>query len=344
MMPKPNQSKNSYDKREFNKRSSEKILFETKPNLLLYADNFILKFVVLFFLVFMFSPILAIVYNLQGNLQYGYGFDLSNMTFIAELIILFCILIVIIKIILDYLDWNYTTYVLTDRRVIINRGFFNKESISISYSKIQDIDLSQSFLERMLGAGDIIVYGGHDNSETILDEVPDPKKVESLILENINKHMNYNYNNFYNQNPYPNQPVNNQYNNPYPNQEVNNHYPNRQRNNPYPENNQYNPQQNNNYNREYYNNQQNDYSPQNEYINQETRPNRSENEYQNQEYNQGYMVHEEYDNHTHYYSNNNISHENIREDYNKDLKQSNQQKIDKNELLNRNKRKFKKSK
>ena len=194
MMPKPKKSKTkgNLDK-QANRMSSERVLYESQPNMILYSDNFIFKIIILFFLVFMFSPILALVYRIQGTLQSNYQLQFINMTYIAELILFLCIIIIIVKLILDYLDWKNTLYTLTDKRILINRGLFNKEKISMPYTKVQDIDVSQSVLERLLGAGDIIIYGGHDNSETILDEVPNPREVEEIILNQVNS-LNYAYN------------------------------------------------------------------------------------------------------------------------------------------------------
>lgn len=187
MMPKPKQTKHNHiNDNKIRKTSSEKILYESQPNLLLYSDNFIFKIIVLFFLVFMFNPILALVYRMQGTLQSNFQLQFTNMTFIAEVLLFLAILIIIVKLVLDVLDWKNTFYTLTDKRIIIERGLFNTEKISMTYSKVQDIDVSQSILERILGAGDIIIYGGHDNSETILDEVPNPRDVEEIILNQAN--------------------------------------------------------------------------------------------------------------------------------------------------------------
>ena len=186
MMPKPNQSRqnkyNTYDNRPSN---CEHVLLETRPNILLYSNNFVLKIVVLFLLVFLFAPLITVFYGIQSNLLTTFQINLENMTFIMELILIFCILIVIIKIGLDVLDWNYTLYTLTEQRVIIRRGFFHKEKIAMSYSKIQDIEVSQSIIERILNCGNMIIYGGHDNSETILDAVPNPSKVEDIVMNKI---------------------------------------------------------------------------------------------------------------------------------------------------------------
>lgn len=201
MMPKPNPNKRMDNKQAsgFKGIASEKVLLETKPNFWLYSDNFILKIVVLFLMVFFFAPILTFVYTLHGKLVENFHIAIDNVMFYTELLLIILIAVVIIKIILDILDWNYTNYVLTDTRIVIQRGFIHKERIIMSYNKIQDIEITQSFLERLISVGDIIIYGANEVSETILDDIPSPKKVEEIILTCINNmgFANQNtYNNF----------------------------------------------------------------------------------------------------------------------------------------------------
>lgn len=222
MMPKPNQNNNHpRDTSEFQGFSSEKVLIETRPNFWLYSNNFILKIVVLFLLIFMFSPIMAFIYTFQAQLISRFSVNISNVNFYAELVLIFCILIVIVKLALDVLDWNYTRYVLTDHRIVIERGFIRKEKVSMPYGKIQDIELSQSFLERIISVGDIILYGANEVSETILDNIPHPREAEEIILTRMNANSYANQNTF---NNYPNNPQPNQYpdQNMQPNQYMNN--------------------------------------------------------------------------------------------------------------------------
>lgn len=200
--PNPNKRKEHINRSEFN--TSEKILLDTKPSFWLYSDNFILKIVVLFLLVFMFSPIMALVYVLHGELVENFHIAIDNVMFYTELLLFILILVVIIKLILDVLDWNYTNYVFTDAHIVIQRGFIHKEKIIMSYNKIQDIEIKQSILERLISVGDIIVYGANEMSETILDDIPSPKKAEEVILNRMNTvgfAQQNTYNN-YQQNPY----------------------------------------------------------------------------------------------------------------------------------------------
>lgn len=193
MMPKPNQRRTnvSVDRHENKRVNREKTLLETKPNMMFYADNFITKIIVLFILVFLFAPIMTVVYGIQSQLLRNFQLNFSNVMFYVEIALILCILVVIIKIVLDILDWYYTVYILTDNRLIIERGFINKETITMPYNRVQDIEVVQSFLERIINVGSVIIYGSSDKSDTILDAVPNPREVEDIILSNINNNMVY---------------------------------------------------------------------------------------------------------------------------------------------------------
>ncbi|WP_455645207.1 PH domain-containing protein [Methanosphaera sp.] len=196
MMPKPKQHNMENDS-NFRSNMSERTLLEVKPSMILHIDHFIFKIIVLFLLVFFFTPILAIFSNLQIQLLTSFQLNFTNMTFVVELILIFCIIIVLLRILLDVLDWNSTLYTLTESRIIIKRGIFRKEKIMMSYGKIQDIEVSQTILERLLNAGDVIIYGGHEHPETILDNIPDPKKVEEIVFNRLNGNSNHDYNQQY---------------------------------------------------------------------------------------------------------------------------------------------------
>ena len=183
--------------------------------------------------------------------------NFTNLTSIMELLLIFCILIVLVKILLDILDWNYTKYVLTNQRIIIQRGFFRKEKIMMPYRKVQDIEISQNMLERIINVGDILIYGGHDNSDTILDDIPDPKSAEEIILSHISDYNEYppNYPPNYNPNYYNNGYNRNYgYDDRYDNREYDDRYDYHEYNR-YEENNQAPPIENRNYYRD-----DNDYS------------------------------------------------------------------------------------
>jgi uncharacterized membrane protein YdbT with pleckstrin-like domain len=65
--------------------------------------------------------------------------------------------------------------------VIIQRGLISKKRYYIHYDKIEDIAIYQSFFERILSSGDIVLFSGHENTRMILRNVPKPGKMEQEI-------------------------------------------------------------------------------------------------------------------------------------------------------------------
>lgn len=192
MMPKPSQrvENNSQDRGMENPRDAN-VIFKTKPNLLTYPDNFITKIIVVFILAFLFVPLIALAAHIQLVLMTTFNLEIPQLTTLAEIVDGVAMFIVILKLGLDVLDRNNTEYTLTKSHIIINRGLFRREKLSMPYAKIQDIEISQNILERFLNVGDVIVYGGHDNSQIILDDTPNPREVEELISQQQQLHDSY---------------------------------------------------------------------------------------------------------------------------------------------------------
>ena len=146
-----------------------------------------------------------------------------------------------------------------------------KEKIMMPYRKVQDIEISQNMLERIINVGDILIYGGHDNSDTILDDIPDPKSAEEIILSHISDYNEYppNYPPNYNPNYYNNGYNRNYgYDDRYDNREYDDRYDYHEYNR-YEENNQAPPIENRNYYRDDndYSHEQENNSQNNSFIN-----------------------------------------------------------------------------
>lgn len=70
---------------------------------------------------------------------------------------------------------------LTTHRIMIKKGIFRKRKIYMPYNMIQDIDVSQGLIERLFRAGDIEIYGGHEHTQVVLEDVPNPYQVDNTI-------------------------------------------------------------------------------------------------------------------------------------------------------------------
>ena len=81
-----------------------------------------------------------------------------------------------------YLERWTTERALTNRRLILKRGFIRRKTEEISFNRVEEVNLSQSILQRILGSGDIKVTGT-GAGEIALKNIDDPLDVQKKINE-----------------------------------------------------------------------------------------------------------------------------------------------------------------
>ena len=81
-----------------------------------------------------------------------------------------------------YLEKCTTEMALTNRRLILKRGFIRRKTEEISFNRVEEVNLSQSILQRILGSGDIKVTGT-GAGEIMLKNIDDPLEVQKKVNE-----------------------------------------------------------------------------------------------------------------------------------------------------------------
>jgi len=73
-------------------------------------------------------------------------------------------------------------YSLTNERLHISEGMFGKTHHDVDLVRIQDIDFSQSFSERFLNLGDILIHSQDSNTPSLsLMNIRDPQGVVNIL-------------------------------------------------------------------------------------------------------------------------------------------------------------------
>ena len=105
-------------------------------------------------------------------------------TLVAWLYLLFLgwLIIGVFLFISMYLEKWTTERALTNRRLILKRGFIRRKTEEISFNRVEEVNLSQSILQRILGSGDIKVTGT-GAGEIALKNIDDPLDVQKKINE-----------------------------------------------------------------------------------------------------------------------------------------------------------------
>ncbi len=71
---------------------------------------------------------------------------------------------------------------LTDERTILRKGLLSKRTNEVRHEDVRNIQVTQSFVQRMLGVGRIAISSaGQDTIEIDMDGVRDPQAIANLI-------------------------------------------------------------------------------------------------------------------------------------------------------------------
>ena len=77
--------------------------------------------------------------------------------------------------------WSTTHFVVTTERVIYQRGLFGRQRLEIPLQRVNNVMFEQSFFERLVNSGDVIVESGGDDREVRFDNTRDPEQVQARI-------------------------------------------------------------------------------------------------------------------------------------------------------------------
>ncbi len=77
-------------------------------------------------------------------------------------------------------------YTLTDAKVEIDEGFIFQNSRNIPLRSIQDVSVSSTITQRMLGFGDVVIdNASEDGGKVVLRNINTPKKYADVLLKQM---------------------------------------------------------------------------------------------------------------------------------------------------------------
>lgn len=164
------------------KKTNERILYKTKPNMILGCKKAIYG-VVLLIIVLSVSPmVVKAIGKMQVYLISQVKLPLTRYAAIGFFVI---ILIIILYIIWQLISWYSLEYTLTDSRIIVKSGILSTKKTYMPYATIQDVNTSQSIIARLFNVGSVAVFSAYDNNLMELKNISNPSKVEEIIFSNI---------------------------------------------------------------------------------------------------------------------------------------------------------------
>jgi len=89
---------------------------------------------------------------------------------------------------LQYLNWTFTHFVVTNSRVIFRTGVLAKHGVEIPMDRVANINFNQSIWERVIGAGDLEIESAGRDGQTKFNDVWHPDAVQQELYRQMESH------------------------------------------------------------------------------------------------------------------------------------------------------------
>ncbi|GAB2751463.1 PH domain-containing protein [Terrabacter sp. AAH1] len=91
------------------------------------------------------------------------------------------VVVAVPAVVVPYLRWRTTHYVITSHRVMVRRGILTKNGKDITLSKITDVSFQQTVLDRLIRSGSLHIESAGDSPDENLANIPRSNEVQQLI-------------------------------------------------------------------------------------------------------------------------------------------------------------------
>lgn len=115
-----------------------------------------------------------LILQVQGELR-----EILGWVFLAALIVW------VLWVLVEYIQWNYTHFVVTTDRVIFRTGWIAKRGIEIPLERVNNINFSQSIWERIIKAGDLEIESAGKDGQSHFQNVRNPDQVQQEIYRQM---------------------------------------------------------------------------------------------------------------------------------------------------------------
>jgi uncharacterized membrane protein YdbT with pleckstrin-like domain len=92
------------------------------------------------------------------------------------------VLVLMVWLIVPFLRWRTTTYELTTRRLRTRYGVVTRRGRDIPLTRINDVSFEKGVLDRLLGAGRLVVESAGEHGQIVLRDIPHVEYVQATLF------------------------------------------------------------------------------------------------------------------------------------------------------------------
>lgn len=128
------------------------------------------------------QPVAALIGSmLLGVLAKIYADDAGTLRVAVVYFVIALIVASMAWVVVRYLKWTTTSFVITSDRLIFRTGVVSKMGVEIPLERINTIHFSQKVFERLIGAGDLIIESGGEDGQQRFTDIRRPDQMQKAI-------------------------------------------------------------------------------------------------------------------------------------------------------------------
>ena len=89
----------------------------------------------------------------------------------------------------EYLQWRFTNFAITNARVIYQQGLISKKGVEIPLERVNNVNFNQTIIERILGAGDLLIESGGQDGQQRFTDIQRPQEVKKILLNHVQRRI-----------------------------------------------------------------------------------------------------------------------------------------------------------
>jgi uncharacterized membrane protein YdbT with pleckstrin-like domain len=106
----------------------------------------------------------------------------KNATAVRLAIAVVAILALMLWLTVPVLRWRTTTYELTTKRLRVREGIVTRRGRDIPLVRINDVSFEKGLLDRLLGAGRLVVESAGEHGQILLNDIPHVEQVQGTLF------------------------------------------------------------------------------------------------------------------------------------------------------------------
>jgi len=106
----------------------------------------------------------------------------KDATAVRLVIAVVAILVLMLWLAVPVLRWRTTTYELTTKRLRVREGIVTRRGRDIPLVRINDVSFEKGLLDRLLGAGRLVVESAGEHGQILLNDIPHVEQVQGTLF------------------------------------------------------------------------------------------------------------------------------------------------------------------